>query len=62
MLLAFFQKYKLKEILFAEINGICTRIHNNIQKMASNSQLIEWCNAFHAFVDSVIAVSKKRLE
>lgn len=62
LLLNLFQKYRIQEKLFNEISNVCKRIHNNISLMAGKSQLQEWCNHFDAFVDSVIIVSKKRLE
>lgn len=62
LLLNLFQKYRIKENLFNEISKICKRMHNNIQKMAKNPKMKEWCEHFHTFVDSVIAVSKNRLE
>lgn len=62
LLLELFRKYDIKINLFNEINDVCQRIHNNIDKMEITPQMEEWCNNFHIFVDSVIAVSKKRLE
>ena len=62
LLLNLFNKYKIKEKLFEEINNVCKRIHENIQKMSNEPQMEEWCKQFHLFVDSVIEVSKKRLD
>lgn len=62
LLLNLFQKYRIQEKLFNEINNVCKRIHNNITLMTRKPQLQEWCDHFNAFVDSVITVSKKRLE
>ena len=62
LLLRYFTKHDIKEKLFIEINDVCKRVHNNISKMASETQNYEWCGNFHTFVDSVISVSKKRLE
>lgn len=62
LLLNFFQKYKVKKVLFTEIVEILRRIHNNIQKMGSSPKMEPWCESFHTFVDSVITVSQKRLE
>lgn len=62
LLLNLFQKYRIQEKLFNEIGTVCKHIHNNISLMVDNSHLQEWCNQFDAFVDSVIAVSKQRLE
>lgn len=62
LLLNLFQKYHIQEKLFEEINNVCKRIHNNISLMTGNSQLQEWCAHFDAFIESVIAVSQKRLE
>ena len=62
LLLDLFKKYKIKENLFEEINNVCKRIHKNIKKMSIEPQMEEWCAQFHLFVDSVIEVSKKRLE
>lgn len=61
ILLDLFNKYRIKENLFNEINNVCTRIHQNIQKMVSEPHMEEWCEQFHLFVDSVIEVSKNRL-
>lgn len=62
LLLNLFQKYRIQEKLFDEINNVCKRIHNNITLMTRTPQMQEWCDHFNAFVDSVITVSKKRLE
>lgn len=62
LLLNLFQKYGIQEKLFDEINNVCKRIHNNINLMIRTPQLQGWCDHFNAFVDSVITVSKKRLE
>lgn len=62
LLLNLFQKYRIQEKLFNEINTVCKRIHNNITLMTRKPQLQEWCDHFNVFVDSVITVSKKRLE
>lgn len=62
LLLHFFKKYQIQEKLFHEISNVCKRIHNNVSLLAENPQLQEWCIQFDAFVDSVISVSKKRLE
>lgn len=62
LLLNLFQKYHIQEKLFNEISNVRKRIHNNIFLMVGNPQLQEWCNHFDDFVDSVITVSKKRLE
>lgn len=62
LLLNLFKKYCIQEKLFDEISNVCIRIQNNISLMARNPQLQEWCSHFGVFVDSVINVSKKRLE
>lgn len=62
LLLDLFHKYHVQEKLFDEIYNVYRRIHNNIFLMTDTPQLQEWCNLFDTFVDSVIAVSKKRLE
>lgn len=62
LLLNLFQKYRIQEKLFNEISNVCKRIHNNISLMSGNPRMKEWCSRFDAFVDSVITVSKKRLE
>ena len=62
LLLNLFNKYKIKENLLGEINHICKCIHHNIQKMAEEPHMEEWCKQFHLFVDSVIEVSKNRIE
>lgn len=62
LLLNLFQKYHIQEKLFDEINNVCKRIHSNITLMTGKPQMQEWCEHFNIFVDSVITVSKKRLE
>lgn len=62
LLLDFFQKYHIQQHLFNEIDNVYKRIHNNISLMAGKNQMKEWCENFETFVDSVIAVSQKRLE
>lgn len=62
LLLSYFQKYRTQEKLLNEIDNVCKRIHNNISLMSGKPELQEWCNHFDIFVDSVITVSKKRLE
>lgn len=62
LLLDLFTKYRIKENLFEEISNICEQIHKDINEMANESQIEEWCEQFHIFIDSVIEVSKKRLE
>ena len=62
LLLNLFQKYHIQEKLFDEINNVCKRIHSNITLMTGKPQMQEWCDHFNIFVDSVITVSKKRLE
>ncbi len=62
LLLCYFRKYGIKEKLFIEINDVCERIHSNISKMSNEHQNHVWYDNFHTFVDSVISVSKKRLE
>ena len=62
LLLNLFQKYHIQEKLFDEINNVCKRIHINITLMTGKPQMQEWCDHFNIFVDSVITVSKKRLE
>ncbi len=62
LLLDLFQKYHIQEKLFNEIDNVCKRIHSNISLMTGKPQLQEWCDHFGSFVDSVIAVSTKRLE
>ena len=62
LLLDLFNKYKIKENLLDEINNVCKRIHHSIQKMAGEPHMEEWCKQFHLFVDSVLEVSKNRIE
>lgn len=62
LLLNLFQKYNIQQYLFNEIDNVSKRIHNNISLMADKNQIKGWCENFGTFVDSVIAVSRKRLE
>ena len=61
LLLDLFNKYKIRENLFDDINNVCKRIHLNIQKISGEPHMEEWCKQFHLFVDSVIEVSKNRI-
>lgn len=61
-LLELFQKYDIKLILFDEIKSASAQIHKYINQMSADSKLKIWCDDFHSFVDSIILVSKNRLE
>lgn len=61
-LLTFFQKYSIKEKLFEDISNITHNIHINIDKISPRTVNSIWIQNFHNFVDSIISVSKKRLE
>lgn len=61
-LLAMFEKYAIKEKLFEDIsNNTCT-IHTNIDKISPQAVNPIWIQSFHHFVDSIISVSKRRLD
>lgn len=62
ILLNLFTKYNIKEKSIIEINSIYMQIYKIIEILSTNSNIKEWCTDFHEFVDSVIAVSKKRLQ
>lgn len=61
-LLTLFEKYSIKQKLFEEISNVTCNIHTNIDKISPQAVNPIWLQNFHYFVDSVIAVSKKRLE
>ena len=62
LLLQLFEKYSIKQKLFEEISNVTNNIHTNIDKISSDIVESTWIKDFHVFVDSVISVSKKRLE
>ncbi len=61
-LLMLFEKYSIKQKLFEDISNIVCGIHSNIDKISPQSVNPIWIESFHYFVDSIISVSKKRLE
>lgn len=61
-LLALFEKYLIKQKLLDEVSNVTCNIHTNIDKISPQVVNPVWIQNFHQFVDSIIAVSKKRLE
>lgn len=61
-LLTLFEKYSIKQKLFEDISNIIRNIHTNIDKLSPQAVNPNWIQSFHCFIDSIISVSKKRLE
>ena len=61
-LLMLFEKHSIREKLFAEISNVTCNIHTNIDRISPQAVNPVWIQNFHHFVDSIIAVSQKRLE